>query len=217
MGDRLLKTKEIETIQQDIKDFFAVSFREQYHQQQFHNTVENCIDPVFLLYSKQWGDIANCAKPVQINKRYIFVYTIYGSEAIDECLTTLQQSTEIDIVLVGGVRKKTRLKRVKYLRTAGVEDWLWLIKNADIVVTDSFHATAFSLIFHKKVFPFTKGQYSRIDNVLQYFNLEDLAIHPGEKPRYDYIINFAIMEKKCSSENEIVCRSRSWLIDKINQ
>ena len=35
--------------------------------------------------------------------------------------------------------------------TAGPSEWIGYIKNADYVVTDSFHATVFSIIYKKEI------------------------------------------------------------------
>lgn len=62
-------------------------------------------------------------------------------------------------------------------------DFLKLILNAECVLTDSFHASVFSLIFEKKFWVFGRkaGNYNmntRIDTLLSYFNAEDRMIEP---------------------------------------
>ena len=68
--------------------------------------------------------------------------------------------------------------RVEKRIQAPVEDWLNTFENADYVVTDSFHACVFSLLFHK---PFTvignrtRGT-ARIDSLLNLTGLQDRLI-----------------------------------------
>lgn len=57
----------------------------------------------------------------------------------------------------------------------GPNEFLWLIKNAEMVITDSFHATVFSIIFQKD---FTVVQrigegdtFNRIDTLLKNFDI----------------------------------------------
>ena len=53
------------------------------------------------------------------------------------------------------------------------KEWLSLIKNADFVVTDSFHGCVFSVIFHKNFYTFTneKRGNDRIISFLEMLNL----------------------------------------------
>ncbi len=58
-------------------------------------------------------------------------------------------------------------------------EFLYIIKNANIVFTDSFHATIFSIIFHKNFWVFRRIQnnvqdmFTRITSILEEFSLED--------------------------------------------
>lgn len=217
MGDCLLEQETIDEIRKKTIDFFAISVREQYHQKQFGNTVSLCIDPVFLLSSKEWINIANIKASFKIPSEYIFVYTIYGSSQMNAFLKNLSKETGLPILLVGGVRKKVNLPKVRFIRDAGLEEWLYLIKNAKFVVTDSFHATAFSILFEKNIFPFSKGKISRIDNLLSYFDLEKIAIHPDTEPSMNIYIDYCSVKQRIDLNDGIVNFSQKWLIDKIQK
>ena len=58
--------------------------------------------------------------------------------------------------------------------------WLYLMRNASYVVTNSFHGTAFSIGFHKnfytEVSPNLSALGSRITNLLERYHLEDRRI-----------------------------------------
>jgi hypothetical protein len=57
----------------------------------------------------------------------------------------------------------------------GPADFVWFIKNADFVCTDSFHGTVFSLLFQKKVAIFNrykqKSSVSANSRIYDLFNL----------------------------------------------
>lgn len=62
-------------------------------------------------------------------------------------------------------------------------DFVKLLSNAEFVVTDSFHCTAFSIIFHKKFLTFyrlrpidIKSSHSRIESILDLLGLSDRAV-----------------------------------------
>lgn len=82
-------------------------------------------------------------------------------------------------------------------------DFLKLIENSTAVLTDSFHATVFSLIFNKEfwVFGRNSGSYNmntRIDNILKLYNATERLIKPQElavKKRTDCLYNTESVEK----------------------
>ena len=64
---------------------------------------------------------------------------------------------------------------------------LFAIKNADYVLTDSFHGSVFSILFHKEFYVFARNEgglnmNSRIETLLGKFNLKDRVFEgtPGE-------------------------------------
>ena len=62
---------------------------------------------------------------------------------------------------------------------AGPEEFICLIKNAQFVCTDSFHATLFSIVFNRQFFTYPRNyglkdsQVSRINNLLCHYDLSD--------------------------------------------
>ena len=76
----------------------------------------------------------------------------------------------------------------------GPREFLTLIKNAELVLTDSFHACAFSLQFEKEFFVFErrsvgteKSMHNRIADFLDLFGLTDRLI--SEKNAKEVIDN----------------------------
>lgn len=71
----------------------------------------------------------------------------------------------------------------------GVEDFLWYVKNADLVITNSFHAMAFSIIFQRPFYTFfVESMRSRIDSLKRILGLEERCIElflPLEKVNFD--------------------------------
>lgn len=56
---------------------------------------------------------------------------------------------------------------------SSIEEILWYIDNAEMIITDSFHFVVFSIIFHKPFYVMLTGKTSRIVDLLQYLGLED--------------------------------------------
>lgn len=116
-------------------------------------TITVDLDPVFLLGKEGWLPLSE--KKVG-SKPYLFIYTV-GSGRVDEVYRTASRLAEergLDII---NLRYYRSLRHGEYqighvVYEAGPDDFVSFIANASCVVTDSFHATAFSIIFHKQVY-----------------------------------------------------------------
>lgn len=65
-------------------------------------------------------------------------------------------------------------KHVHNVYGCKVGEFLWYIRNAEYVVSNSFHATVFSIIFQKKFCTFkTEKSYSRMVGLLNTLGLEN--------------------------------------------
>lgn len=103
---------------------------------------------------------------------------------------------------------------------AGPVEFLNLIKNAEIVCTDSFHGMVFSLIFNKKFSVLrrfsendSKSQNSRIENLAKTLELEDNIICEKYKTVYYDINNY---DKVNKIMGEKIKASQDFIINAIN-
>lgn len=128
------------------------------------------IDPTLLLDSRDYNNIV---KEYKIKEKFIFVYILEENlEILDYC-RSLSKDENIKIVYI---RKKniSGLKNSKNVYGISPGQFLHLIKNAEYVVTNSFHATVFSILFEKKFVTFkTKKSYSRMTDLLNNIGLQD--------------------------------------------
>ena len=89
-----------------------------------------------------------------------------------------------------------------------------MIKNSEAVVTDSFHGTVFSLVFHKPMYVIpnkTKG--SRMVELLKCVNLESRIVK-SEKHKLDFHkIDFEEVDKRLRVQKD---KSLTHLINSIN-
>ena len=80
------------------------------------------------------------------------------------------------------------------------------MKNADYVVTGSFHGTAFSLNLEKQFFYEPSGEGSRIDNIVKLTGTDERSILNVKA--IDEIIDYEIVRKKLDKERN---ESKMWL------
>lgn len=131
-------------------------------------------DPVFLLDKEQWRRIEK--KPDGIPEKYILIYR-FSVKADDgnRMMQFAQKYAEkygCKILLLQDTLKK--YSGVCMKQFVSPDEFVWLIDNAQCVVTNSFHGTAFSVLFGKQFFSeanVVRG--TRIKEILSLYGLED--------------------------------------------
>lgn len=128
-----------------------------------------CVDPVFLFKKKQWRQYITMEKP---KEEYIVVYCINKSECY-EVAQELSEKTGLKVVgLQVPMSNRSKCMRIQ---TESPEDFLGWLYYAKYVITDSFHGTAFSVIFNKQFLVCTGGstkeRSSRQENLLNMLGL----------------------------------------------
>ena len=104
-----------------------------------------CIDPVFLLDAKEYESFeVDCGQ----KEPYIFVF---GFETTKELNDAVKQAADRHgCKVVNGSPHRIRLEiPCEKIRAYGPGEFLSLIKNAKLIVTNSIHATAFSILYQK--------------------------------------------------------------------
>ena len=107
------------------------------------------VDPVFLLTKDAWEKIA-VLPPMQ---DYILVYDFDNSPKIKEIAQAVSRQTGKKIVSLFPVDWADEI-----WANAGPCEFLGAIQNAGIVLSNSFHATAFSLIFQKDFYVVNRSE-----------------------------------------------------------
>lgn len=148
----------------------------------FNGKVDLVLDPTLLLDKEVWKKLA-CEVPVYYSK-YVFCYFLENNNEKKAAAKKIAEDNKLKLVSLPLVSEFASINDEK-LYSIGPKEFLNLILNADIVLTDSFHATVFSILFEKKFFVFGRkyedyDMNTRIDTLLQYFKLEDLFVSPED-------------------------------------
>lgn len=127
------------------------------------------MDPVFLTEREHWESLAN--RPD--SSGYILVYDFDGSERVREIARTLSERTGKKIVSVFPMEGASEI-----WADMGPGEFLGAILNADCVLSNSFHATAFSLIFQKDFYVVNREEKinTRMRDLLASLSLEQRLI-----------------------------------------
>lgn len=144
--------------------------------------VEVTIDPTLLLNKTEYEAIA--AQRL-IEGDYIFAYSVYNDPSYLNWLQQIAKVSKLPIVtMITGNNSYKLLKNraVKIVEDQSPNAFLSAVQHAKYVVTNSFHGTAFSVIFKKNFYYF--GKYledERIKTIIDNFSLQDCCIEDVKK------------------------------------
>lgn len=132
--------------------------------------IENAVqvlDPVFLLDVSHWEDFIT-----PIDGKYIFIYDFDSNPLLKKIALELQKEKGYKIFTVN---KNINYADENYFLN-GPEKYLSLMRSAALILTNSFHSVAFSLIFEKQflVFNRTEKINTRMRDLLDLFGLDNL-------------------------------------------
>jgi hypothetical protein len=137
------------------------------------------IDPVYLLGKNDWASLAN----FKAKEKYIFIYDQENNSLIKSTAKRLAKKYDLKIYALESLYPMSYAD--KKIRDAGPEEFLGLIQNCEICLTNSFHCIGFSLIFNKKFYLFKRTHQkvnSRMLDLLSYLDLSDRVAddHPDK-------------------------------------
>ena len=105
----------------------------------------------------------------------------------------------MDILLICDSYKRQK-SDVKNIKSVGPKEFLSLIKYSDYVITDSFHGTAFAIIFNKQFYSIPyKGTESRFIDLLDLFGLEDRLVKRFEEINESHV-DYSLFKQRLDFE-----------------
>lgn len=157
------------------KRFDAISVREasgvELCKEHFGVDATLVLDPTLLLDKEDYAKV--CAE-VPKKQKHIFVYSLVVGESVMNVASKVSEAKGLPIVVkeAGGKVKKEDT----------IEDWFAEFRDAEYVVTDSFHGMVFSIIFNK---PFSivmnpSGGNDRYISLLSQLGLMDRIIKDNQ-------------------------------------
>lgn len=209
LGKDSFNDTEKDYIKKYLKSFDSISVRETMLQlklkDKFSINSSHVLDPVFLLDKNSWIEIAN---RVRVPQKYVLCYMMeYSQELINH---TKNVAEIINCIPIFISPSHTNFKGKK-LNGICPSEFIYLFANARYVCTNSFHGTAFSLVF-KKDFTIVKHSRlnSRIESLLSIADLNDRYLDvKSDKIRS---INYKLVDEKIAP---FIKASKQFLIDNI--
>ena len=172
--------------------------------------VEWVLDPIFLLSEAEWKEVADLS--VADENQYVLLYMLDKSVSLDKFARRLAQSKHLKLVKIyGDIVKNDAI---------GPKQWLGYFIKATYVVSNSFHGTAFSILFHKNFYVeitpqvfFTESS-SRIQDLLRELNLLSRVIDHTKEDAIENMndVSYEYADKKIKAMKQ---KSIKYLTDMI--
>lgn len=100
---------------------------------------EHVLDPTILVGAEAYKPLL---KENTEQQDYVFAYILDITREKQAYLESMAKSKGLNLIIRGADKNAT----------LSVEDWLSMIANSSMVITDSFHGTVFSILFHREFY-----------------------------------------------------------------
>ena len=183
-----------------INEFSHISVREQNAQKWVQNLynqgdVNICADPTLLLDSEEWENLVGTR---EVQGKYIFWYAMTYKKEMQNIVLNISKQTGLPVYVIDAKEWSRRglfLRGIKVAKNGGPSSFLSLIKNAELVLTSSFHGSIFSSIFRKNFW---------------YLNLRD---HVTQDDRSSFLLKQLGLENRFLMKSEILKQDLTKPID----
>lgn len=200
---------------ESLKEFKCISIREKKGASLIENllkvNIPVLVDPTILLFKEEWQKMELVPDWYKGDK-YILTYFLGDSSTIIKNIAkknnwkiyNLMDSSNLD------------------LYTSRVEEFIYLIEKAELVVTDSFHACVFSILMNTPFLVVNRQQKgladmtSRIDTLLELFGYQDRYIINGKCDLSDEEILYMDFSNVKSIQEREIERSTAYLKKALN-
>ena len=160
------------SVRRILSGYHAISVREKSDKELIDRIMDKDIsewvaDPTLLLDKDEW--CALCQDNSFKNKKYIFAYILGDSSSQRKTIERFAKEKGFIIItipyLLGQFRKCDKNFGDIRISECSPGLWLSLIRDAQFVMTDSFHGCVFSSIFHTPFFAFKRNSDSEKNNM----------------------------------------------------
>lgn len=201
-----MKDEELTYIVDKVKKFDKISFREKASCDRFKSLFgiesNEVLDPTLLLNSEEWSSKIGTIPKKMINKKYILYYALEGVKKTRKIMPKLQKMAKRKgcvLVVITPLSCFTYSKGVINAIDAGPKEFLGWIKGAELVITNSYHGTLFSVNLGTNFYTLQEKESTdnRIKGILLKLELEKRIISDVDSILYEKEeINFQDVWKK---------------------
>lgn len=188
-----------------LKNFVAFGLRENlmipYVKEHTDVPVQKVVDPTLLLTSEDYDTIA---EKRLVDEKYLLLYARRYNPKMNEYAEKLAEKNGWKIIDIS-LRATNAERGHQMFYEAGVEEFLSLVKNAEYVVTNSFHGMIFSVQYGRPFVVFSREQCdTKIEELLALFGLSDRMLVNGTESFTDVIDYNAVHANIAAAREESI-------------
>ena len=209
MGVIQASEEEKKIISCKLSNFHSISVRENklkdFLQLLTTQPVIQTLDPVFLISKYEWERVAK--EPQVKADKYVLLFNLMKSKETE--IVAKRMSVELKCKLIEVTPSIQPLKFAKNVyQTLDAFEFIGLIKNAEFVVTSSFHCVAFSIVFEKQFYAVgMKNNSIRVTSLLAMLGIANRYL-PEKNDELNTRISYCEVSPKLNAE---IVKSKNFL------
>ena len=187
LGVNTIRKKQEAEIKRSLSRFSAISVREHKGASLLklltNEEIVVVVDPTLLLDANAWNAIFPVKK--LCDEKYFLSMFLTDNRSHWEAAKKFAKSKRLKHVVIPYCGY-SYFQNAEIHADAGIQEFLDLIRGAEYILTDSFHVTVFSLIYHKQFYTFERfqedtfsSQNERVRNILGIANVSDRMVPYG--------------------------------------
>lgn len=138
------------------------------------DNVTHVLDPTLLWGSEKWKSYLNDKSTLG---SYMILYLLDDTNEYDLAIEAIRKKHNVEHIYT--ISAGTKIDNRNYFEEGvGLEDFISLIFGAQVVITNSFHGTAFSLMFEKEVY-ILKRYNKTLSNDFRFENIRKVCDLPN--------------------------------------
>lgn len=184
MGEKFykLKPEDDSWMKECLADFSSISVREKGSADYIENLTGKrpsvVLDPTLLRSADQWCQ--DSEETCYAKGDYIAFYTVLSEPWVIKYVDKFAKETGLKVIAMHPRTRYEMKANFNYIGALGPSEFLTIIKNAKFVITTSFHATSFSIIFHKQFVSLKIGEGNRLSSLLSQLSLTKQLISAND-------------------------------------
>lgn len=200
-GGNKFEDSDIEKYAKHLKKYDVISVREDSGVQilkEFGIEGKQVLDPTLLLSKEEWENLL----PEREKKEdFILIYQLRPNKEFDDYAVELSKKTGLKLIRISTMYFQ-RFKCGEFHYLPKPEVFLWYIKNAKCLLTDSFHGTCFAINFGTQFIEILPGRFNaRNQSLLKAMGVEDRILTDyHDYSLYDKAINWDKVDRKHLNE-----------------
>ncbi len=202
----------MEFYKEGLSDFKQIAVREKTAEKIVKDlcdvSVDTYIDPTLMLDSKKWEEIAK--RPNEYTEDYVANSAIlyFLGEITDSDMSRVKKIVDDNNLHIIMLNKRGECENP----IPSVEEWIYYIGHAGLVITDSFHGAVFSFLFDRNLIVYKRNDmynnmFSRLENLMEKFDLKDRFIDYCSDENilsHDYSAGYCVLDMERKKLNKYI-------------